>query len=141
MTHKSNHRIIAQCLTLISATYGAKFPTNDYTAGVWIVLLDDIPPDELQAAVIDWCRTMDWPPTPAELRKRCPSQCKCGQCISCKRKMFRARLSKYRSDYITLDGGEVVRSIWRSWKAHNWIYQVDGELWAITHPADRLKWE
>jgi hypothetical protein len=63
------------------------------------------------------------------------------QLLGSKRKMFRARLSKYRSDYITLDGGEVVRSIWRSWKAHNWIYQVDGELWAITHPADRLKWQ
>jgi len=85
MTDKS--KIISQCLALISATYAAKFPTNEYTAGVWIVLLDDIPPDELQAAVIDWCRTMDWPPTPAELRKRCPSQCKCGQCISCKRKI------------------------------------------------------
>lgn len=58
-----------------------------------------------------------------------------------RRKMFRATLSTNRSDYVTLVSGEIVRSIWRSWKAHNWIYQVDGELWAVTHPADRLKWD
>jgi len=81
------HQIIAECIALLSVTYGAKFPTHEQTVGVWIVLLEDLPSAELKAAVVEWCRTQDWPPTPAELRKLCPSLCRCGECIPCKRKI------------------------------------------------------
>lgn len=83
----STHQIIADCIALLSVTYGPKFPTNEQTLGVWIVLLQDLPPAELQAATIEWCRTQDWPPTPAELRKRCPSLCRCGECMACNRRI------------------------------------------------------
>lgn len=58
-----------------------------------------------------------------------------------RRKMFRAVVEGRQPDYITLVTGSVARSIWRSWRAHNWVFQVDGEMWATTHPADRLKWD
>lgn len=83
----SPHQIIADLIALLSATYGARFPNIGLTLDVWIGLLQDLPPAELQAVVIDWCKTQEWPPTPAEIRKRCPSLCRCGDCIACKKRI------------------------------------------------------
>lgn len=74
---------IARAFLAFEASYPHKWATKPRAIEVWSEMLDELEPEEIRAAVASWCKTHDWPPSPAELRGMVPRFCRCGRCWAC----------------------------------------------------------
>lgn len=63
---------IVEVFAFIGGAYGQRFPTPTETdMGVWAKLLEQTDDEQLYDAVVAHCSVETWPPTPADLLKRC----------------------------------------------------------------------
>lgn len=85
---------ISESFKLLAGNYGNRWAKPDIgTVAAWKGLLDDDEPLEVVKAVARWCRDgNEWPPTPGQIHRKIPANCRCGDCIRCNSRALERRL-------------------------------------------------